>query len=960
MFRFAEDEARTIFDLSTGPMTRVLLMQTGDQEYLLCITMHHILCDAWSMGILLREITTLYQAFDRGEPAPLPDLPVQYADFSIWQHAYLTGPIFDQQLDYWRRNLSGAPPVLELPLDRPRPVLQRFVGAHCPLHFDAALTAALKAVSAQRHVTLYMTLLAGFQLFLSRITGQHDIVVGSPVANRNHREIEGLIGFFANTLVFRTELEDNPTFIQLLDRVRETALAAFARQDVPFERIVEELQPQRDLGYTPLFQVMFVFQNTPFDTVHLPGLRLQPADIKTGTAHFDLTLRLWADSDSLAGRLEYNSDIFEEASIVRMAKRFQKLLESVASDPSQHANSLDILLEDERRLLLQEPRLSATNYPAGLAHELIEIQARKNPNSTAIICGDHRLTYHELNERAAQIAASLQRKGVTPDAPVAVCMERSLDLAATLLAISKSGSHWLPVEPDCPAQRRDYMLRDARASLLVTDESISRLGDTDNPAATHAPQHTPQLEDLAYVIYTSGSTGMPKGVMVSHHNLSNYVHAMHEALGLQQQDVYLHTASFSFSSSVRQLFVPLTRGAAVVIASPEQIADPALLFGLARQMKVTIMDMVPSYWRNCISWLESLDEKSRERALPSSLRLIACASEPLRWELPDTWREMFHERVALMNMLGQTETAGIIAWQTIPAEHGSSGSLVPVGRPIANTAIYLLDKSLNLVPPGVVAEIHIAGRNVARGYLNRPELTAGSFIPDPFSEQEGCRLYRTGDLGRYRPDGSLEFVGRKDSMVKIRGFRVELGEVEAIVNRRPEVKDAAVISGTDVFGYSNLTAYVAWKDNTPGTIEALREALQHQLPDYMVPGQFLIMERLPRTASGKLDRKALPRPNRPGSCPETLPLPRTPLEQELAEIFAQVLNVEKVGTHSSFFNMGGHSLLATQVISRIQNRFRIDLPLRVLFEAPTIAELAEYVEVAQRMEQAENSQEQAS
>ena len=954
--RLAEAEARTTFDLSTGPMMRALLMQTGDDDFLLCVTMHHILCDAWSMGVLLREMTTLYQGFDAGEPAALPDLPVQYADFSLWQHAYLAGEVFDQQLNYWRKNLAGAPPVLELPLDKPRPLVQRFAGAHCPLRLDTDLTASLKALSAERHVTLFMTVLAGFQLLLARLSGQEDIVVGSPVANRNHREIEGLIGFFANTLVFRTQLRDNPTFEQLLGRVRETALAAYAHQDVPFERIVEELQPQRALSHTPIFQVMFVFQNTPFETVHLPNVRLQPVDIKTGASHFDLTLRLWEDAGSLTGRLEYNSDIFENASIARMAKRLEKLLASLVKDPSQHAHSLDILMEDEKSFLAQQRQLSARDYPAAPVHQLFEAHARQNPDSVAVICGDCKLSYRELNERAERIAGYLRAHGVTSDAPVAICMERSVELAATLLAILKSGGHWLPLDPEYPEQRREYMLRDAQASLLVGNESIPKFSQFEGNG--HVWQaRVPHPEDVAYVIYTSGSTGMPKGVMVPHSSLSNYVHAMHEALELRKEDVYLHTASFSFSSSVRQLFVPLTRGAAVVIAGREQIADPALLFELAKQTQVTVMDLVPSYWRNCISWLESLEGHSREQALPQSLRLIACASEPLRWELPDAWRAMFGKRVALMNMLGQTETAGIIALQAIPAEHDRSGSLVPVGRPIANTGISLMDPYLNPVPPGVVADIYIAGRNLARGYLGRPELTAESFVPDPFSTEAGGRLYRTGDLGRYRADGTLEFLGRKDTMVKIRGFRVELGEVEATLNQQSPVKEAAVISGADAFGYADLTAYVVWKDNAERSTQALREALHKRLPDYMVPGHFVVMERLPRTASGKLDRKALPESDHPAADPEPMTPPRTPLEQSLAEIFAEVLKTEMVGVHTSFFNMGGHSLLATQVMSRIQTRFQIDLPLRVLFEAPTIAELTEYVEVAQWMEQMDNSQE---
>jgi amino acid adenylation domain-containing protein len=806
-----------------------------------------------------------------------------------------------------------------------------------------------------------MTLLAAFQTLLYRYSGQEDIVVGSPIANRNRAEIEGLIGFFVNTLVLRTNFDGNPTFKELLARVREMALGAYAHQDLPFEKLVEELQPQRSLSHSPLFQVMFVLQNAPSTALKFEGLSVSPVRVGGNTAKFDLTLSMHEAVEGLRGSLEYNTDLFDDATITRMLDNFQVLVQGIVANPEQRLSNLPLLTEAEKRRLLVEWNDTKADYPRDLCiHELFEAQVERSPEAVAVVFpaagsgpGEaHQLSYRELNQRANQLGRCLKKLGVGPETLVGICMERSLEMVVGLLGILKAGAAYVPLDPEYPKERLRFMLEDTKARELLTQERLitylpeasARVVCLDRDWEGIAHESDDNLnngstpENLAYVMYTSGSTGNPKGVAISHYSLCNLLSWQLHNFANPIQARTLQFASLSFDVSFQEIFATWCSGGTLVLIPEELRRDPVGLLHCLQDQSVERL-LLPF-----IALQQLAEIADQGGAATASLREIITAGEQLRITPPIVTLFTRLSDCKLRNQYGPSESHVVSAFT--PAGSPSSWpQLPPIGQPIANTKIYILDPYQECVPIGVIGELCISGDGLTRGYLHRPELTAEKFIPNPFSEEPGARLYKTGDLARYLPDGNIEFLGRLDHQVKIRGFRVELEEVETVLAQHPKVREAVVLAREDTPGDKRLVAYVVPRQEPAPTINELRSFLKEKLPEYMIPSAFVLLDALPLTPNGKIDRNALPVPdhNRP-ELEVNFVAPRTPLEEIIAEIWAEVLKVEKVGIHDNFFDLGGHSLLATQVMSRLREALRVDLPLRALFEAPTIVELAFRIE----------------
>ncbi len=939
MRRRIEAESRRPFDLSRDLKLRAALLRLGAMDHVLLLTIHHVASDGWSIRVLVRELAAFYEAFAVGRPPSLLPLPIQYADYAVWQREWLQGPVLEIQLAYWRRRLDGPPSRRDLPTDRPRPVIQTFEGAHQTMLLPARLAERLMALSRAEGVTPFMTLLAAFQTLLSRYTGQDDIVVGSPIAGRTRVETEGLIGFFVNTLTLRADLSGDPTFLELLRRTRDVALGAYAHQDVPFERLVEELQPERDTSRSPIFQVMFAFQNTPPSALRLSGLSVTSLEVETGTAKFDLTLYVDGDAEGLRATLEYNSDLFETGTISRMLGHLRTLLEGIVADPGRRLSALPLLTEGERRRLLVDWNDTAAEYPRDACiHHLFEAQAQRTPNAVAVVFNESSLTYEELNQRANRIAHHLRALGIGPEGLVGICVQRSLDMLTGLLGILKAGAAYVPLDPAYPRERLGFIMEDARPAVLLTQRPLlgsfpqhaARVACLDSdwgPIAAESEENPASgvgPEDLAYVIYTSGSTGRPKGVQIPHRAVVNFLTAMREKPGITAEDRLLAVTTLTFDIAGLELFLPLTAGARVVIASQDVVVDGTLLHHLLVSTGATVMQATPATWRLLLAagWSGTRDLK------------ILCGGEALSRDLAD---ELLPRCSALWNLYGPTETT---IWSTI-RRIGSKNGPVPIGRPIANTQVYLLDRSMQPIPVGVAGELYIGGDGVARGYLGRPELSAQKFLSDPFRAESGARLYRTGDIARYLPDGHLEYLGRLDDQVKVRGFRIEPGEIESVLAQHPTVRESVVVPREDTPGDQQLVAYVVpWPECTPVVAE-LREFLKQKLPGYMVPSHFVTLERLPLSPNGKVDRRALLAParaeeDRAGESGA----PRNPIERQLARIWEQVLGVQPIGVRQSFFDLGGHSLLGVRLFAQIEKVFGCRLPLATLFTAPTIAELA--------------------
>ena len=935
--RLGEAEVLEGFDLETGPLVRMHLLRLDEHEHVLLVTMHHIISDGWSIGVLVHELSALYSAFTQGRPSPLGALEVQYADYALWQREWLSGEVLDRQLSYWKEQLSGAPAALELPTDRQRPAVASFRGGVVPVDLDAGLTASLGELGRRQGATLFMVLLAGFQALLSRWSGEQDVVVGSPIAGRTHRGTEGLIGFFVNTLALRTDLSDDPTFETLVSRVRETALGAYAHQDLPFEKLVAELQPGRDLSRQPVFQVSFTLNNVPEASLELSGLSLRQLAGAHATAKFDLSLHLTETPEGLRGSLEYAADLFDAATIERLARYLVTLLGEAVADPVVPVSRLALLDAAEREQLLVEWNATAAPYPELCVHELFAQQAARTPDAPALMCGDAMMSYRELDERSNRLAHHLRTLGVGPEVVVALCLERSTEMVVGLLAILKAGGAYLPLDPSYPPERLAFMLTDAAAPVLVTQDAvagqlpaswayvISLEGEADR--INRQPASLPQVElgpdNLAYVIYTSGSTGKPKGVMVRHGGLTalaEFQHFLFKPAGIN----ILQFAQSVFDASIWEMVMALRSGGTLHLSSdPLSLAGGGLAHALRRN-RINVATLPPSV----LPLLEGQE-------FPD-LETLVVAGESCPLEVAQRWSRGRR----FINAYGPTETTVCASW----AEFGE-GAVVPIGRPISNTRLYVLDGDLEPVPVGVSGELYIGGCGLARGYLGRPGLTAERFVASPFGRGE--RLYRTGDLVRYLPDGNLVFLGRLDHQVKLRGFRIELGEVEACLLGHVGVAQAAVLVREDDPGEKRLVAYaVAREGQVPGAGE-LREHVRRHLPDYMVPSAFVLLDALPLTSNGKVDRKALPAPEgRPDV--GAYAAPESPAEELLAGIWSEVLKLERVGRNDNFFELGGHSLLATNVIARIYETFEVELPLRALFEAPTVVDLAVKVEAAQR------------
>src|SRR5215213_3103607 len=904
--KLMSEESLRAFDLKCGPLLRICLLRLNPEEHILLLTMHHIVADGWSLNVFLRELSALYEAGVKHETAPLSELAIQYSDFASWERERLQGNLLDDQLAYWKNKLNGLPPALPLPCDFPRPATQSFQGARYEFSFSSKLTESLKALGRQEDCTLFMTLLAAFQTLLFRYTSQADIPVGTSVTNHNHVDTERLVGLFTNTLVLRTYLSGDPTFRELLQRVREVTLEDFAHQDLPFEKLVEELQPQRELSHSPLFQVMLLLQHGPAANLKLAGLSVSLIDRHNGTAKFDVLLSMVEEAGGLNGWLEYNTDLFEAGTIERLCNHFHVLLEAIVKEPERPVNEFQILTLAEQQRLLVEWNDTASDYStAPLVHEQFELQAARTPDKVAIIFSAEQLTYSELNARANQLAHALRRLGVGPEVLVGLLTERSLETVIGLLGILKAGGAYLPLDPHYPRTRLAFMLEDSAVPVLLTQQHLapdlpahqaevlcldsdwqSRVAheSTENPRGRNVSQH------LAYTIYTSGSTGRPKGVQISHGALLNFMISMMQAPGINANDTLLSVTTLSFDIAGLEIYLPLINGACLVLASRETALDGRQLGQLINRSQATIMQATPATWRLL---LEAQWQGSKQ------LKLL-CGGEALPGELA---ARLLEHGASLWNLYGPTETT---IWSALKQVEVAGNGIVEIGRPIANTQLFVLNSSLQPVPAGVAGELFIGGDGLARGYLNHPALTAERFIPNPFSAEEGARLYRTGDVVRYRPDGEIEYLGRNDRQVKVRGYRIETGEIESVLSQHPAVLQSVVMVREAAAGDMRLAAYVIADETWPGEAQ-LRTFVSERLPGYMIPSTFMLMESFPLTPNAKVDRKALPEPDW-GQCRTTTAYvaPRTPFEEVLSSIWSQILGVERIGIHDNFFELGGH------------------------------------------------------
>src|SRR5215216_131933 len=962
--RLAVEEARRIFDLAQGPLLRATLLRLDEAEYVLLLTMHHIISDGWSIGVIVREMTALYEALGKGKSSPLPELTLQYADFAIWQREWLEGEEVKSQLSYWKRQLGGDLPVLNLPFDRSRPAVQSDRGAKQPITIAPELTRRLRALSRQEGVTMFMTLLAAFQSLLYRYVDQEDICVGSSISGRTQTGIEELVGFFLNTLVLRTDFSGNPTFRELLGRVREVALAAYANQDIPVELLMEELRPERHLSHNPLFQVMFILQNAPLPELKLGDVTLSQLPNDSGTSKFDLTLDLTEGREGISGHVEYNSDLFDAATIVRFIEHFQLLLAGIVESPDTHVSRLPLLSESEQHQLCSswnEP--VAELKPETCLHELFEAQVRRAPDAVAVVSESGSLTYGELDARANSLAAELRRRGVGVETLVAGCLERTPQLLVALLGILKAGGAYVPLDPRYPQERLRLMLEDAGAGYVVTQgslrgvvegsgraaEIISVEEEWGNEARGIAVSSTSSsAEQLAYVIYTSGSTGRPKGVGVQHHSIVNYVQAASEMYGIMPDDRVLQFASISVDTSAEEIFPALARGATLVLRTDDMLSSVNTFLAKCEEWGITVLDLPTAYWHSM-----ALAMSAQQLTIPKCLRLVIIGGERALSQRLAQWQQQASLQPRVVNTYGPTEATIVATSHEVEELWGKEEDAnlreVPIGRAIRNTQAYVLDRLFQLAPVGVAGELHIGGHGLARGYLGAPELTAQKFIPHPFSREAGARLYKTGDLVRYRSDGSLEFLGRRDDQIKVRGFRIEPSEIETTLCTHVSVHEAVVMLREDTPDEKRLVAYVRPRQGSSLTSTDLRNLLREKLPDYMVPSAFVLLDQFPFTPGGKIDRHALPPAN--NSHPElaeTFVAPRNPIEEVVAGVWREVLNLSRVGTQDSFFDLGGHSLLATQVIARLREELHVEVQLRSFFETPTVAGLSAQIEKSRR------------
>lgn len=943
-------EIRKPFDLFRGPLVRTKLFRMGGDDHILLLTMHHIIFDGWSDRVLLRELSDFYNAFSGGNSPVLPELPIQYADYSRWQKRRLEGKGFGTLLSYWKKRLEGIASLHGLPTDKPRPDTRTYRGATQSVTLPQDLSAALKDLSINEESTLFMTLLAAFKALLYRYTGQEDILVGTPAAGRNRVELERLIGFFVNTLVLRTDLSGDPPFLELLRRVRKTALDAYAHQDMPFEKLAEELRSERGSSYEPFIQVMFSLKNFPGDFPEMKGLRVDTFPLETQTTLLDLSLEIFLKNDGIHCVFVYSTDLFEEGTIRRMAGHFRTLLDGIIAEPGRRLSELPLLTEAERDQILIRWNDTKKEYPLDhCIHHLIEAQAARTPESVAAVFEGRRLTYRELNEKANSLASLLRAKGVGRGSDVPLMMGRSLDLLVSCIAVMKTGAAFSPLDTRWPLERIWDILGEMKSGVVLVDKkAVHReafphmefvvVDENELPGTELNPDVETRADDPIYVIFTSGSTGTPKGAINLHRGIANRFFNTTDRYGSMEDDAVLVFSSHVFDSSVWLLLWPLINGARTVIPGEEPLFDVEYNIGLIEREKVTLTDMVPSAFYALVDYLAG---NSAARGRMRSMRQLLIGGEAMNAEVTYRFKTLF-PGIGVTNTYGPTETSIDVIFYEVPDAYVNP---VPLGRPLFNVHTFILDRHMNPVPAGVAGELYIGGACVGLGYLNNDKATRAAFIENPFTQIDCPVLYRTGDLARYLPDGNITFLGRRDNQVKIRGVRIEPGEIEAVLSLHPAVREAVVVPRENRNGDKTLTAYLVLRDELKAGRADLGAFVKKKLPAIMVPASFVFLDALPLTAVGKVDRGALPDPHDADlSGEDAYVAPRTETEVIVSDIWAEALGLEKIGINSDFFQLGGHSLVATRVISRLSERFMIKLSLRNFFEAPTISALSELIE----------------
>jgi amino acid adenylation domain-containing protein len=950
----AVQEMKHAFDLSQSPLLRVNLLQLDKEEYVLLMIMHRIIWDSWSLRVFIQELVILYQSVSTQNAPLLPDLAIQYADFAVQQRQWLQTEEAETQLAYWKKQLAGTAQALQLPTDRPRPAVQSFRGASYTFQLTRVLTEELKTLSQREGITLLMTLLAAVNTLLFRYTQQDDMIVGTPVANRMRTELEGLIGFFTNTLVLRTDLSGDPRFVEVLGRIRAVASKARAHQDLPYELLVEELRPERDLSYNPLFQVMVGMEDVPMEILDVPDLTVIPLQVESKTTPFDIAFEFSEMPDGLSGRLVYSIDLFDATTIARLAGHLQTLLEGIVAHPEQRIGVLPILTEAEQQRLLVAWNETANTDPTDRClHQLFETQVERSPDAVAVVFEDERVTYRELNVRANQLAHYLQKLGVGPEVMVGICVERSLEMVVGLLGILKAGGAYVPLDPAYPSERLAFILADTQSPVLLTQQQliaqlpenagyVVRL-DTDwEKIARESEENLDsgvKAENLAYVIYTSGSTGKPKGVLVTHANVVRLFESTFDWYHFDNRDIWTFFHSYAFDFSVWELWGALLYGGRVVVVSYWVSRTPEAFYNLLCAEQVTVLNQTPSAFYQLI-------QAEKPSAQDLALRLVIFGGEALEFQKLRPWFDRHGDQTPrLVNMYGITETTVHVTYYPLSAADLDATSGSVIGCPIPDLQVYILDQHQQLVPIGVPGEMYVGGAGLARGYLNRPELTTERFILHSLGKESVQRLYKTGDLARYRADGSIEFLGRIDNQVKIRGFRIELGEIEAALSQNPVVRECVVVAREDKAGDKRLVSYVVAREESAPPVSDLRRSLKEQLPDYMVPSAFVLLKAFPLTPNGKLDRKALPLPNTTDVVRDgAIAAPTTPTEKRLVDIVAPLLGLEQVGIDDNFFLIGGNSLMGVQLVMQVVDVFGIDFLLRTLFDTPTVRQLAAGIE----------------
>jgi amino acid adenylation domain-containing protein len=947
--RQAASEAQDPFNLREGPLFRARLVRLHEQDHVLLLTMHHIVSDGWSMLVLMQELNALYESYSRGAAASLPELPIQYSDFALWQRQALSAEVIEKHLDYWREQLAGAPPILELPFDRPRPSVQSYRGAMETFTVGRGISNQLLRIGKQEGTTVFMTLLAAFQVLLARYSGQWDVVVGTPIANRDRAELEGLIGFFVNTLVLRTKMEDDPSFVELLRRVRQTTVDAYAHQDLPFEKLVEELHPERELSHNPLFQVIFATDlrtDAMRPSSRAVGSSNQLAQTNTGTSKFDLAFNMSESQAGLAGIVEFNTDLFDAATIQRLIGIWKVLLEAIVANPDERVSKLKILPEQERRQQMAEWN-GAASPSEPLVHMAIAAQAQRTPEAVAIKLGENVLTYRELERRAGQVARGLGSAGMLQETPVAVCMNRSFDAVVALLGTLKTGCAYLPLNPLSPDEVLKTYLQDSGATVVLTQRAFENrvrswgaqpfciesfaageISEDDPGAVAIHPQQ------MAYVTYDSGSVGAPIGIAVSQQSLASHCHDFIRRSELGHTDHVLQLSGFVEVASLEQILPALMVGSRLLMRG-DTVWPAEEVHKVLVSESISLMNVPTAYWRELCRHYADFPELLEGHRL----RLILVDGDPTLLDGLRLWRQGLFKQTRILAKYGSAEALTTALFEI---EHNVEGKQIPLGRPAGNCSLYVLDTHLNPVPVGVAGELFVGGNRLARGYLNRASLTAARFLPDPYSQRVGARMYRTGDLARYLPDRVVEFIGSVDRQVRIRGMRLDLGKVEAVLREFPGVQDAVTATYQVSPGDVRLGAYLAAEVHSRPTQKALRRYLGGRLPAYMRPSVLVWLDRLPMNSSGNIDRNALP----PFPAMEAEPdfvAPASAIEKVMAGIWAELIGVEMVGGDDSFFELGGHSLLATQLCSRIFDIFDIMIPLQQLFEEPTLADFCSAV-----------------